>query len=114
LDPEWASTADFETETALVRGEQQRVFLDPENLADVMKEIAPPDGDRDAHPGDSAPAASKRKSPQEEIKEVHARLWPNGYSGRAKARNDAIRQDFKDRGLHPPADRSIQRALSGK
>jgi hypothetical protein len=114
LDPEWASTADFETETALVRGERQRVFFDPKNLAGVMKEIAPPDGDSAAHPGESAPAASKRKSSQEEIKEVYARRWPNGYSGRADQRNNAIRQDFKDRGLHPPADRSIQRALSGK
>jgi hypothetical protein len=111
LDPEWASTADFETETAIVRGEQQRVFLDPENLADVMREIAPPDGDKAAHPGESAPAASNRKSTQDEITEVHARLWPNGYSGRADQRNNAIRQDFIDRGLHPPAPRSIQRAL---
>jgi hypothetical protein len=116
----WASMSDFEmmgvfeTGKATVSGEKRDLYFNRESFDHVMKEITPPDGNRDAHPGESAPAASKRKSTQEAIREVYARLWPNGYSGRAKHRNDAIRQDFKDRDLHQPADRSIQRALSGK
>jgi hypothetical protein len=119
LDREWAQSIghtdiDVMTATAIIRGERQPVFFDRKSFDDVMKDMASPDGDSAAHPGESAPAASKRKSTQEEIREVSARLWPNGYSGRSDSRNDAIRQDFTDRGLHAPADRSIQRALSGK
>jgi hypothetical protein len=96
----------------VIGGERRTVFFDRKEFDDVVKEITPPDGDRTAHPGELA--ASKPKSTQQEIRDVHARLWPNGYSGRAQQRNDAIRQDFIDRHLHPPAKRSIERALGGK
>jgi len=126
----WSSMSSFETgfdddhvgpgdipqlgPNTVVAGARRPVFFDRKEFNNAVREITQPDGDRAAHPGESAPAASKRKSTQDEIREVYARLWPNGYSGRAKQRNDDIRQDFIDRDLHPPADRSIQRALSNK
>jgi hypothetical protein len=112
----WASMGDFEALIVFERGNVvvggPLLYLDSQSFNNFVEGVAPPDGDRTAHPGKSAPA--KRKSTQEMIREVHAQRWPNGYSGRADQRNDAIRQDFIDQGLHPPADRSIQRALSGK
>ena len=52
----WASMSDFEIEVTIVMGARQPVFFDRKSFEDeVMKGIAPPDGDRAAHPGESAP-----------------------------------------------------------
>jgi hypothetical protein len=101
--------SEFEIEVTIVMGARQPVFFDRKSLEDeVMKELAPPDGDRAAHPGESAPAASKTKTGlQDQIREINNQLLAEGFKGRKKERNEAIRSKFQN----PPGERTIRRAL---
>jgi hypothetical protein len=58
--------------------------------------------------------ATTSRGMQGRIREVNARLWPEGSRpARVKERNAAIIKDFVDRGETPPVERTIQRALKG-
>jgi len=48
---------------------------------------------------------------QQLVREIHERLWPNGFKGRAKERDEAIRGEFERLDKKPPSVRTIQRAL---
>jgi hypothetical protein len=112
----WASMTDFEAMLIFLEGKltardkRRTLYLDRENF---MKEIAPPDGDKAAHAGESAPTASKAKTKQQQqILDICQQLWPDRCNVRAAQRNKMIRTEFQRLNLSPePSDRSIQRAL---
>jgi hypothetical protein len=99
---------DFETGTTVVKDHGRRtVFFDRKEFDDVLKEMEP-DGDSAAHPGESAPTASKTKTGlQDQIREINNQLLAEGFKGQKKERNDAIRSKFRN----PPSERTIRRAL---
>ena len=81
----WASMSDFEIEVTIVMGARQPVFFDRKNFDDVMKNIAPPDV------APRAPTASKARSElQELVIDFYNQLWPGGYKGPVKERDNAI------------------------
>ena len=86
------------------------VFFGRKNFDNLVKEITQPDEvDRD---NTSATATSKTKSNNQQlIRDVYMQLWPDGYKGRAKERNQKIWEKFERLGRTQPAVRSIQRAL---
>jgi hypothetical protein len=95
-----------------LEGVERRVFFDRKNFDDAMKEIAPPDGDKAAHPGESAPTTSKARSElQELIRDISNQLWPGGYKGRVKERDEGIIREFEKQNRMPPSEKSIRRAL---
>jgi hypothetical protein len=111
----WASMSDFEAMLIflegklIVRRKRRILYLDPENF---IKEIAPPDGDRAAQPGERAPAASKdRPDHQQKVLDIYQQIWPDGYNGRAKKRDEAIMNEFQRRHKDQVSVRTIQRAL---
>jgi hypothetical protein len=100
----------------VIAGERRPVFFDRKEFDNVMREIAPPDGDRAAHRGESAPTTPKARSKHQarsrarhqRIREIDNQLRLEGFEGLQKERYQAIRSEFpKD----PPTDRTIQRAL---
>ena len=104
----WASMSDFEIEVTIVMGARQTVFFDRKNFDDVMRNIAPPDGDKAA----PAPTASKARSElQELVIDFYNQLWPGGYKGPVKERDKAIMLEFEKQKREPPDPRTIRRAL---
>jgi hypothetical protein len=116
----WASMSDFEAMLifyegkAIVRGKRRLLYLDRKKF---MKEIAPPDGDKEAHAGESAPTTPKALSKlqirsqerYQRIREIDNQLRLDGFKGLQKERYAAIRGKFpKDK----PSDRTIIRALA--
>jgi hypothetical protein len=100
--------SDFEIEVTIVMGARQPVFFDRKNFDDVMKNIAPPDGDKAAR----APTASKARSGlQELIRDFSNQLWPGGYKGLVKELDEAIMREFKKQNRKAPSPKTIQRAL---
>jgi hypothetical protein len=104
--------SDFEIEVTIVMGARQPVFFDRENFDDVIKGVAPRDSDRTAHAGESAPTASKDlPDDQQKVLDIYRQLWPDGYKGRAKKRDQAIMSEFQQRHKDQVSARTIQRAL---
>jgi hypothetical protein len=91
----------------------QPVYFNRKSFDNLVREITPPDGDSGpARPDNNAATGSKHiPELQQQILRTCHRLWPTGYEGRAKERDEAIRQEFKRLGIQPPSVRSIQRAL---
>jgi hypothetical protein len=48
------------------------------------------------------------------VREVYEQLWPDGFKGRAKERDQAIQEKFKQLNKIAPNVRTIQRALKGE
>jgi hypothetical protein len=114
----WVSMGDFETmgvfETgiAIIVGVRRTVFFNRKSFDDFMKEIARPDSDRAPRPDDSTPTASKdRPDHQQKILDIYRQLFPGGYKGRAKKRDQAIMREFQRRYQDQVSVRTIQRAL---
>jgi hypothetical protein len=125
----WASMSVFETGIAddffgpdgdtfqsgpntAIRGERRPVFFDRKEFDNVVREIATPDGDTAAHPDESAPTASKaRPKQQQQVLDIYQQLFPNGYTGLAQMRDNAIISEFERRHGHKVGVRTIQRAL---
>ena len=59
-------------------------------------------------------AQSDQASLRELAREVYEQLWPDGFKGRAKERDQAIRDRFEQLNKTPPTIRTIQRALKGE
>jgi hypothetical protein len=113
----WASLSDFEAMLIFLKGKiivrlkLRTLYFDHENF---MKEIAPPDGDKAAHPGEGAPTASKARLTrlQQQVLDIYHQLWPDGYNGSlAKDRDTAIIKEFERRHKRKVSPRTIQRAL---
>jgi predicted DNA-binding transcriptional regulator AlpA len=112
IPEKWASMGDFEALTVFESGTVivggPLLYFDSQSFNNYVKGIAPPDGDRTAHPGGNAPAASKTKTGlQDQIREINNQLLAEGFKGRKKERNRAIRGKFQN----PPGERTIRRAL---
>jgi hypothetical protein len=116
----WALMSDFDAMLifnegkAIVRGKRRILYFDRENF---MKKITPPDGDRAAHAGESAPTAPKARSKlqarswmrHQRMREIDNQLRLEGFDGLQKERYAEIRSKFsKDK----PSDRTIIRALT--
>ena len=112
----WASMGDFETGIAddfvgprdifqsgpntVVNGEKRPVFFDRKIFDSLLSE-----------PNRSSTASKNKSNLRQFIRDVCSQLWPNGYKGRAKERDEAILREFKRLGRKPPSVKSIQRAL---
>jgi hypothetical protein len=93
-----------------VRGSQ--FFFDRKEFNNAVREITQPDGDRAARAAESAPTASKaRTKQQQQVLDIYQQLCPNGYTGLAQKRDEAIINEFQRRHDHKVSVRTIQRAL---
>ena len=102
----------FETSIIIVSGVTRTVFLNRKSFDDATRDIAPADDARAAHPGERVPTASKARSElQELIRDFYNQIYPGGYKGRVKERDDAIIREFKKQNRNPPSPKTIQRAL---
>ena len=113
----WDSMGDFETGIAdnfvgpwdifqsgpntVIRGERRPVFFDRKVFDSLLSE-----------PNRTSTASKNKSDLRQYIRDVCNQLWPNGYTGRAKERDEAILLEFKRLGRTPPSARSIQRALN--
>jgi hypothetical protein len=111
----WALMSDFDAMLifnegkAIVRGKRRILYFDRK---DFMRKIAPPDGDRVTHPSESPPTGSKDlPDDQQKVLDIYRQLWPDGYKGRAKKRDQAIMSEFQQRHKDQVSARTIQRAL---
>lgn len=95
----------------VIAGEKRPVFLSRKNFNAVIKNAAPAENGGSARASRIALAAKVKPTQDQQIKEAHRRLWPNGCDERASQRNEIIRSDFRQRGRPVPSYRSIQRAL---
>jgi hypothetical protein len=101
-----SGSSDFEIEVTIVMGTRQPVFFNRENFDNVIRDIAPLDGDKAAR----APAASKGRSElHERIADIYNQLQAEGFKGRKKELYEAIQEKFKPK--RPPDPRTIRRAL---
>jgi hypothetical protein len=108
---EWASMGSFETGIANnfvgphdifqsgPKGEGS-VFFDHKSFDSLLSE-----------PNRTSTASKNKSNLRQLIRDVCSQLWPNGYMGRAKERDEAILWEFKRLGRKPPSIKSIQRAL---
>jgi hypothetical protein len=100
----------------IIAGERRPVFFDRKEFDNVMKEIAPTDVERAAHPGKLAPTKPKALSAhqirsgdrRQRIREIDNQLREEGFEGLQKERREAIRSRFPK---NKPSDTTIRRAL---
>ncbi|MET4042086.1 hypothetical protein [Bradyrhizobium sp. RT6a] len=102
----------FEAGVATAKSGKVTLFLDRQSVDKAVAAAAPPRG-RDVVGRGMRSPASPGDVPDLQLKvlEICEHLWPDGYKGRAKKRNDAILQEFQRRYKDQISVKTIQRAL---
>jgi hypothetical protein len=100
------------------RPENAPIFIIEDDLRSLLGDHRQqdPNSQKQSSGGPSS-AASIAQSDQavlrQLVREVYEQLWPDGFKGRGKERDQAIQREFERQGKKPPTVRTIQRALKG-
>jgi hypothetical protein len=100
----------------LYQPENAPIFIIEDDLRRLLgdRRQQSPSTQKQSNGGQSSAASitkSDRALLQQLVRDAYDQLWPEGFKGRAKERDEAIREFIKRLGKKPPSVRTIQRAL---